>query len=488
MPGDSPTPGSRLRSFTLVEMLVVLLLLMFLFGLVSSLLGPRTIHGNQVKAAADQLASVLNKARELAMEHRSMYGVTFNIQNAPGSSGSVLNNRSGGHWYRIIGPHDPGSGGWSGAGGYNLPLFFDRNDWSNGGNGTPGSGDVELGWWLNAIQNDFVGPKYVLPKGQARFIALLDQDNGNNWCPYSRFAESYPRPWFGNFIQTSQDSQPRLYCWGGYDQGSIFQDFWQGIYWRAVRPATVNCSAFYYQGDDPPLVGCENTQDRFIIDDPNGTSQSAQRHFKLMAAGDVRPLVNGNWLDCLLLFNPDGTATMADWMSMRHQYGSTATDGPGYNWWSDTTNQNLSQLSVGDMCNGISWWITGYAGCPYNNRYENSSYADVTGTYWFTIGSDALDDTVTFPNAQAAISAMLPVYRVGVTKLGEVKVVKVTTTMPTGTTLDTKWMGTMWSNYNIGYLGFWNNLALSATGTRLMPAQDFVTPAMMTNQQWWISP
>ena len=121
-------------SFTLVELATVIGILALLFGLLTSMIGPRTIRGPMVKAAADQLASVLRKTRQMAMDNKGVYGVTFNIQNAPGSSGSVLNNRSGGHWYRIIGPHDPGNSGqqWSGAGCYYIPLFFDRSDWGAG--------------------------------------------------------------------------------------------------------------------------------------------------------------------------------------------------------------------------------------------------------------------------------------------------------------------------------------------------------------------
>ena len=32
--------------------------------------------------------------------------MVFNIANATGSSGRILNNRNGGHWYRVIGPRD----------------------------------------------------------------------------------------------------------------------------------------------------------------------------------------------------------------------------------------------------------------------------------------------------------------------------------------------------------------------------------------------
>ena len=39
-----------------------------------------------------------------AMVEQAPFAIAINIQNAPGSSGRVINNRSGGHWYRMVGP------------------------------------------------------------------------------------------------------------------------------------------------------------------------------------------------------------------------------------------------------------------------------------------------------------------------------------------------------------------------------------------------
>ncbi len=341
-----------------------------------------------------------------------------------------------------------------------------------------------------------VGEKYVLPKGQARFIALNDEDNGNNDTPTCAFGPTYPRPWFGEFVQLPTDAQPRLYTWGGYDPPNglnpgFIDNFWQGAFWRPVRSNTTNYTGFYYQGDDPPIVGCVNPQDRYIIDDPNGTSANATCNFRLFTKGEGRPLVNGDWLDCMILFNPDGSATMGDWMSMRHQYGADGSDSPGYNFWNDSQNHNIWKLSPGDMCNFVgvnNAWDIWYAGIPYNNRYEASDYSDVTGMYYITIGSDVPDDTVNFPSANAALASMLPLYRVGVSRLGDVKVLKVSTVMPAGKTLDTRWQGSIWTNGWIGYQGYWNNLALSASGKQLMPSEDIVTGDMMANHQWWFNP
>ncbi len=479
-------------SFSLVELLIVLLIIGLVMGMVESMLGPRTIRGNQVKGAADQLAGVLRQARQLAMDHHGFYGVSFNIQNAPGSSGSVLNNRGGGHWYRIIGPHDTDwQGGWTAGCGYDLPYFFTRsmNDPSN----VPFQGDTELGGWLNLIQKDFVGPKYYLPKGAVRFIALTDEDNGNFSNPADAFAPTYPRPWFGEFLQASGDSAPRLYTWGGYEANDG-----NCIGARAGNPAC-NWSGFYYQGDDAPILGCLNPANRFIMDNPGTTIQLSdplgvnslpgQEDFALFTKGQVRPLVNGDWLDYVILFNPDGTASMNNWMSMRHQYGLTGNSSSGNSpigwWWWNDQGLLLPQLGPGDMCNFNRF---SDPDLPYNSGYEASNYVDLTGMLYITLGADALDDTVQFPSPQTALESMLPLYRVGVSRFGEVKVSKVSTAQPAGVSLDGKWQGGVWSTPGIGYLGYWNNQALSENGQRLMPAEDFVTASMMQNQQWWIDP
>jgi len=492
--------AARATGFTLVELLMVILILMFLFGMVATMLGKSALGNSQVKAAAYELAAVLGKARQMAMDHRSVYGVSFNIENAPGSSGSVINNRSGGHWYRIIGPHDPSwLGAWSGVGGYNLPLLFDRGSWCPNPPPPawpPGAGDYELGQWLAAMQNDFIGEKYYLPKGKVRFLALLDEDNGNNYNPSAAFGPTYPRPWFGDFLPSPADGTLRLFAWGGYDQMQAFNDVGQA--YEPARQTGVNYSGFYYQGDDPPIIGCENPRDRFLVNnptysvppsggDPQGATSVSGESFQLFSKGQVRRLVNGDWLDCVILFNPDGTATMGDWMGMRHQYGYSGNAGPWDcpNYYTDNTpgQPNLiMQLSCGDMCNYYR------SGAPYNNRYENSSYANVTGTYYFTLAKDAPDDTVAFPDAQAALTSMWPIYRVGVSKLGEITVIKVTSQMPVGKSLDAKWAGATWNTAPVGYSGYYNNLALSSTGTQLMPTENVVTTQMMTNQQWWFDP
>ncbi len=489
----------RVRAFTLVELLMVLAIIGLVMGMLTGLLGRRVIRGDQVRGAAEELMGVLRATRQMAMDHKSVYGVSFNIQNAPGSTGQVLNNRSGGHWYRIIGPARDSqwtSGNWTGISNYNYPLDFYRY-WC-GPNATPpdGSGaDTQCGWWLAMVQDDFIGEKHVLPKGEVRFLALADEDNGNNRGPSFHFGLTYPRPWFGEFIQSQGDTKPRLYSWGGYDPGMLdFPQNFAGYSWNyaaRISPVTnqvINYSGFYYEGDDGPITGCCNPRDRLIANSPGwASSPTSPLTYKLFAQGAPRPLINGDWLDCVILFFPDGTAKMDTWMNLRHMYGNTAHESKDYSFYNDYDNNNLIQIGPGDMCNFISTWEVNQVPVPPNNQNEASSFEARTGTWYFTLGPDMPDDTVAFPSAQACLQAMMPLYRVGVTKAGEIKLVEVHTVQPPGTVLDSTWQGSYWENQSSGYIGYYNNL-LSVPAGPCMPAEDFVTAGMLENRQWWIDP
>lgn len=492
-------PADRSRhqpgAFSLVEVLVVIAIFVLLLGLITSFEGRRTIRGDQVKASVDELVTVLRECRQLAMEHKAIYGVTFNIANAPGSTGQVLNNRGGGHWYRIVGPNDPGA--WGGVYHAPMPFFNDEYSWDNCGNWQDGSGMHEFWWWLTVIQSEYLGPKHVLPKGAVRFVALTDEDNGNAWGLDSgasaadpTFPATYPRPWFGAFLQGPHDASPRLYAWGGYEQDSAFRDQTPTDQWRQARTASdgsyVNYTGFYYQGDDAPIVGCTNPTSRSSISDPDAMTHgpNGSQTYYVLRQGEVRPLINGDWLDCFVVFNPDGTAKMADWLSTRHQFGQYCFNGWCY--WNDLNgNHRMPQFAVGDMCNCYN---SGYPNIPYNNRFEASNYDQVTGAYYITLGPDLPDDTVSYPDAQSALQAMMPLYRVSIAHTGEIKSFKVSNTVPAGVTLDSRWTTSMYATPALGFNGYYNNLALGTNGQSLVPATDFVTADMLAQQQWWIDP
>src|SRR5690606_22258568 len=101
-------------AFSLIEILVAVAILAVLAGMTFLTTGHQQ-RGAVVRQEAEILAATLRRARGLALAHRATYAVVFNLQNAPGSSGAVLNNRSGGHWYRLLGPKPSGAsvtGGW----------------------------------------------------------------------------------------------------------------------------------------------------------------------------------------------------------------------------------------------------------------------------------------------------------------------------------------------------------------------------------------
>ncbi len=486
-------PRSR-ASFSLIELLMAILIMSAVMGMLGSVAGLASIQSSQVKLAAEQLAAVLRQTRQLAMDHQSIFGVSFNITNAAGSSGQVLNNRDGGHWYRILGPHDFGSVSWSGSGSCRMPNFFTASiPWAPGPPPSP-AGYSQLGPWLSSVQTDFYGPKYVLPPRQVRFISLTDEDNGSTWTPYSSFLPTYPRPWFGVFSRRAGDASPRLYAWGGYDAGFADNQGTLGVSWRGS--SSRNPSGFYYQGSGPPIVGCVNPQDDLVINDRRGTGAVAQgpapapggyQTLNILPKGQGRPLVNGDWLDCVLLFMPDGSCMRQDWMQMRHAFGQSDYSGPAY-YFNLTTSHTIQLLGPGDMCNGsYTGWMNGTA-LPYNNLFEATDYDNVTGMYYITLGPDAADDRVDFPSAASALASMMPMYRVGVSRQGEVQIIKVSADMPLGTALDPKWQTRIWTTGGVGTNGYWNNTALSAAGEPLEPAETFVTPAMMSNMQWWVDP
>lgn len=90
-------------AFTLVELLTVLAIM----ALVASMVvytNPRQGKAQTVELVAEGVAGMLRKARAMAIVEQAPITVSFNLQNAPGSSGRVINNRSGGHWLRLLRP------------------------------------------------------------------------------------------------------------------------------------------------------------------------------------------------------------------------------------------------------------------------------------------------------------------------------------------------------------------------------------------------
>ncbi len=340
--------GSRKRDcFTLIELLMVVVIIMLALSMLMSYNGKRDQRSLFVHAEAEQLASVLRKTRGMAMDQKSTFGVAFNITNAPGSSGKILNNRAGGHYYRIIGPEQ-----------HNGPAGLEREpamatavpypDHSGCLREPSNQHDWPMNWSLGETAYDWVSPPYVLPKNQVRFLALTDEDNGNlidcNWGFWTDL--SAPRLVRGSGTR----SNGYLNAWGGYDPTILDFDKLQNLSgdpyeWQARSGAsgTISYTGFYYEGNDGHLTGCLNTQDRYIYQDTGGMSGidgtlnasgttviNDAKTFLLFKGGQPRPLINADWLDCVIMFRPDGSAYFLDWITIGTNSQVLPRSGPAH--------------------------------------------------------------------------------------------------------------------------------------------------------------
>jgi prepilin-type N-terminal cleavage/methylation domain-containing protein len=490
----------RQSGFTLTELLVVMGIAALLVGMLLGSFGGEQ-RSAQVKAAADQLAAVLGQARSLAIANQAMYGVAFNIQNEPGSSGAVLNNRSGGHWYRMLGPVK-GLGRYVYEGriarvgkpdsyhGYPLPNFPD---------------------FLEEVRRDWVSEPYVLPARRVRILALADTDegarrrkdtpNGSGTVWYGSGGETtYPRPWFGYY-----DGQ-RLWPWGGYDP---------------ARPT----SGFWYQGSGPAVVGCRNPVDRRFDNNTrkeqgaNGASVTQvladvdldgdglfdspgerELAYPVLVQGAPRPLVNADWLDYAIVFLPDGRAMATEWNQPRRQYANQQATLTG------STNQGRN--GVDDLAKAtlaVTGWshtlFTGQGFACWYDIPEVAHFTRHTGGWFVTLAPDALDDRTVFPSAADALASITPMFRVFVGVAGVIRVLPVHRRegayagqlWPAD---PADWLSTattganpVWSRCRLGELHVTDVASTSRTrslpplGT---PVTTVVNTDMLRNKRWWM--
>jgi prepilin-type N-terminal cleavage/methylation domain-containing protein len=539
-----PNPG-----FTLIELLVVVAIIIALASFSFAIPWGDEREG-QVRGAADELAAVLKETRSRAMRSNRTYAVVFNIENEPGSTGRTLNNRSGGHWYRVLGPTDAlyGSAGdpevqvlWG------KPPLFDIGYSAKNGLGC----NITAGWmisnyiapplksYLELVERSWIDEPHVLAKGKVRFLALTDQDNGDNDMPSigGYYTATYPRPWFGWW----EASTRRLHAWGGYDPSlkKITQQVeqWSLMSNRAISvtgPGYTNRrmshSAFYYEGFEGEITGCVNPQDRRVLDDANDDGVTSLTEltmtpkplYTVLRQGQPRPLINGKWVDFAILFNPNGSVT-TDWFRLRDGYCG-ALGSYLYNWrwptgtpipdpvtitWPRLTDQDLG---LADMCSGerrrpnFADYTATY---PSDSRFqrEATDYVDRTGFHWITLAKDApaTEDAGEYPNAIAATRSMFPMYRVGISPEGTVRVVRVsmsrreTDIKPfdmaiTGTDWETpakiwgKPGATTWNpTVQPTAINYMNHALRNIDGSpRGTPVTDFVLPEMLSERKWWL--
>ncbi len=505
--------------FTVVELLVVLAIIVTLTGIGFSM-APKQVVDEAVRGAAEELAATCREARERAIRQNTSFGVVFNICNAPGTTGHILNNGGGGHWYRMIGPAEAR---WSEENSDSLPetglkalpfLKTMTNEITGGDLGVGNSPPLQT--HLDLVNRAWVDEPHRLAKGKVRFLALTDQDNGDNYLPDAGgwYGPTYPRPWFGWWDATTR----RLYAWGGYDPDVAVNG--------TVTPngRAVNRSAFCYEGWDGPIVGCVNPWDRVVLtDNPNagtpGVIDGADTNsfWTMLRKGEPRALINGEWMDYVLVFRSDGTVT-DDWFRLRETYYRKTASGfwrtsifmqppSGAFTWPLATHSR-EDSGPGDMCSGKAYetnFSDSSAADPYLSKYqrEATTYVDRTGTFWITLAADPPADTNSYPTALAALRSMLPIYRVGISVHGAVRIVRVKTT-DNGQLFDSTFTGSAWQNRAQIWgksLAVWNRSTPVTTVNyinhqlndekmkpRGWPVSDRVTPGMLQHRTWWAIP
>jgi prepilin-type N-terminal cleavage/methylation domain-containing protein len=527
------------RGFTLIELLVVIGIIVLVTSMIF-VLPKRDERRALVEGSAQQLAATLRQARSMAMERGAIVGVSFNITNEPGSSGRILNNRSGGHWYQITGPNPDSK--TSAYTTYPLPraaVADSYNTWTR----MDSRRAPAVRPWVELIERCFIGERHVLPRRKVRFLALADTDNGNAFIWGPKFPYTYPRPWFGFWDEGSK----RLFPWGGYD--TQFKDFWQPNYAPskamqdgrvdAFGGGTVSYSGFYYEGNDGTIDGCRNPRDRNVCDDTNGDGfykaslytagnlkeppvDDPTKTYRLWAKDESRPLINAAFNDFVVAFNPTGNATMQRFKNMQKNgnfdncnYYANAlfAEADGRNataWTLLPNNQRLHNWGPFDMCNLMNDWFVANGASAGDAFTEISHYNRRTGGWFITLAPDAPDDNDTFPSAEKALDSISPMFEVKRNQPATATFL----TIPVDPTTGGAGPGNVWgpsfwyggaqganpvaevgSNTTLKGSAAWNkwtspyyrDWGIYRSGKAIgVPVTDFVTADMLKNQKWWL--
>lgn len=426
------------RGFTLIETLVVLAIMVTVFGFVGSSFLRTDGRVQAVKAAAEELAATCRQARAMAIARNATHAVVFNIQNHPDSSGRVLNNRSGGHWYRILGPASSVS---------SMRASRVLMDPFHHDNIPPVVGGVDRnGYWTmvsypytlaqasELIEASWAAEAHVLPAGKVRFLALSDMDYGDftstGTTRVPSATVSYPRPWFGWWDKDNAagGGAGRLYPWGGYDQGIPGSGFY---YWGLAAASS-------YARVDPAPVASRNAVtralDRWVDGQINNGSDGNPDYVDPIAVGaDViyevdspRPLINAAWRDVSILFTGSGEVLWGGCMPGRHCWMHRDTV--------IKTGSTRTYRGVAERCNGIFGSPTDEGWIQQHYQAEMGTFERDSGGFLVTLAPDSADDRDVFSSAKEVMDSVMPMYRVFISVLGDVRVIAVSRTaaMPAG--------------------------------------------------------
>ena len=494
----------RIRGFTLIEIMVVVTIVVLLAAIGFGTLREQR-RDAEVQAEAERLAAFLRQARNRAVAERAAYGVVFNIRNAVGTSGAVLNNWDGGHYYRMIGP---GRGDQSGV---SIPVA---------GPGTLHYDNIyanrNFPHFIENVANSWVSEAYVLPERTVRFLALGDTDEGprvngsdagdsRNRYYGDKGETTYPRPWFGFY----DESSGRLWPWGGYDSS---------------KPT----SGFYYQGENnplvprmhPPVVGSVHPQDRiynqdwnydkkFSNNDVNGDGDiddlgEQELGFAIWRQGEPRSLVEADWMDACIMFTPAGTAKFLEWNRGRRAYWDDQMNFTGkyagHNGIADRAKRRLEKAPV------TYWaWDYTYTTARYEDQEDHGEvghFVEHNSGWHITLAPDVVVDDNRFNTVEEAMQSIDPAWRIFIGTSGVVRVMRVQNHR-SDSWLNSKtpwpenpadWLDTtsgssnkVWRECRLGWLHEPESQddegRLKKTGT---PITDILTPRMMTDKIWWI--
>ncbi|MBN8525833.1 MAG: prepilin-type N-terminal cleavage/methylation domain-containing protein [Planctomycetes bacterium] len=512
--------GRRRGAFTLVELIMVIAIVAIVMAMAFGSMRGQS-REEDVRFAAEQFALFCAQTKARAMAQQMPFGVAINIQNDPDGTGAILNNRTGGHWYRAVGPY-----AYSAKAGRQVlvagpnqgSIFWD----SDARKAADVSTFPEL---VEKLRATWTGPKVTLAAKRVRFLALGDTDegarvHGSGNGDYG-YTSTYPRPWFGYFDTTRNI----LYPWGGYNPELHASEPWSNFAGGRSAP---NYSGFFYQGSGPAMATCRSPDSRSYNvdwDHSNSISGSSpiygpETGYVLWQAGDPRPLVNADWQDFIIVFLPDGRIYVPPFKTNRKRF---KTGQFGY---SSSSNLANGVLDTTRAWSTVSGFPNAWNDCGWNyqavgdNRWGYLETAEVghfdrhTGAWRVTFAPDASDDRNSFPSVREAMESITPAYRVELSRQGGIRTYRVRSLRDdawlAGVSGRTPWPSSpdyftnagartaLSSEFRFG----WPHTPVNDQGAPLdlannnspperlipdgVPITDVVTPRMMTGKVWWL--